>query len=400
MKLDELTGQAVSASLQRMQQRSAFFSTLALFAKFESSKQIPTAATDGKTIFVNPDFFAALTPDEQDGLLAHEVLHDALLHVPRRGGRDPQLWNVAADIVINGMLIKDGYILPKGGLRDQQLEKYSTEEVYERLIQKQEQQKKHGDQQSSSGEQESGEGERDLLDQAPSDAEGQQSQAERSGGQAAKEKEMERHWQQALEQARQRADNMQIGTQPGGFTRELAQTAPGRLDWRSVLWRFLVKTPSDFQDYDRRFVGRGLYLETTSGDNLTVLVCVDTSGSINQQAVQVFLGELQSILRSYPHLRCDLYFADSKVYGPHRLSAQGPLPTPIGGGGTDFRPFFEQIPNYRPPWDPSVVIYMTDGYGSFPKQKPRCPVLWVVTPTGIDESRFPFGQVVRLFPNG
>lgn len=398
MKLDEVMAQAISASLQRMQQRSAFFSTLALFAKFESSSQIPTAATDGQTIFVNPEFFGALTPEERDGLLAHEVLHDALLHVPRRGGRDPQLWNIAADIVINGMLIKDGYILPKGGLRDSQLENLSTEEVYERLIQRQEQQKKQAGQQGGQGNQEPNEG--DLLEQAPQDAESQQNKAERPIDQAAKEKDMERHWQQALEQARQRAENVQIGTMPAGFARELAQTVPGRLDWRSVLWRFLVKTPSDFQDYDRRFVGRGLYLETTSGDNLTVLVCVDTSGSINQNAIQVFIGELQAILRSYPHLRCELYFADSKVYGPHRLSPQGPLPTPVGGGGTDFRPFFEQIPHYRPPWNPSVVIYMTDGYGSFPKQRPRCPVLWVVTPNGIDDSRFPFGQVVRLFPNG
>lgn len=398
MKLDEAMAQAVSASLQRMQQRSAFFSTLALFAKFESSNHIPTAATDGQTIFVNPEFFAALTPEERDGLLAHEVLHDALLHVPRRGGRDPQLWNVAADIVINGMLVKDGYILPKGGLRDPQLENLSTEEVYERLIQRQEQ-KKQANQQSAQDQQDSSDGPGDLLEQAPQDAESQQNSGERPSDRAAKEKDMERHWQQALEQARQRAENLQIGTMPAGFARELAQTVPGRLDWRSVLWRFLVKTPSDFQDYDRRFVGRGLYLETTSGDNLTVLVCVDTSGSINQNAIQTFIGEVQTILRSYPHLRCDLYFADSKVYGPHRLSPQGPLPTPVGGGGTDFRPFFEQIPRYRPPWDPSVVIYMTDGYGSFPKQRPSCPVLWVVTPNGIDESRFPFGQVVRLFPN-
>lgn len=398
MKLDEAMAQAVSASLQRMQQRSAFFSTLALFAKFESSNHIPTAATDGQTIFVNPEFFAALTPEERDGLLAHEVLHDALLHVPRRGGRDPQLWNVAADIVINGMLVKDGYILPKGGLRDPQLENLSTEEVYERLIQRQEQ-KKQANQQSAQDQQDSSDGPSDLLEQAPQDAESQQNSGERPSDRAAKEKDMERHWQQALEQARQRAENLQIGTMPAGFARELAQTVPGRLDWRSVLWRFLVKTPSDFQDYDRRFVGRGLYLETTSGDNLTVLVCVDTSGSINQNAIQTFIGEVQAILRSYPHLRCDLYFADSKVYGPHRLSPQGPLPTPVGGGGTDFRPFFEQIPRYRPPWDPSVVIYMTDGYGSFPKQRPSCPVLWVVTPNGIDESRFPFGQVVRLFPN-
>lgn len=382
MKLDPPTAQAVSASLQRMHQRSAFFSSLALFAQFEASTHLPTAATDGRTIFVNPAFFGALTPDEQDGLLAHEVLHAALLHIGRRGGRDPQLWNVAADIVINGMLIKDGYSLPQGGLRNQQLEHLSVEEAYEKLLQQQEQ---------------PAPADADLLDQAPDDAAGQG--AGDPTDSEANAKALERHWQHAQQQARLRAEAAQIGTAPGGFARELGALAPGRLDWRSVLWRFLVKSPSDFQDYDRRFVGRGLYLETISSDNLTVVVAVDTSGSIDQNAVQVFLSEVQTILRSYPHLRCELYYADTALYGPHRLSASGALPQVIGGGGTDFRPFFARLPHHRPPWEASVAIYMTDGYGTFPERPPRCPVLWVVTPDGIDLDRFPFGQTVRLLPH-
>lgn len=384
MKLDPTTASAVSASLQRMYQRSAFFSSLALFAQFEASEQVPTAATDGRTIFVNPAFFGALTSDEQDGLLAHEVLHAALLHIPRRGGRDPQLWNVAADIVINGMLIKDGYSLPEGGLRNSRIEHLSTEEVFEQLL------KDHQPDQSS--------GEGDLLDQSPGDAEAQGA-GESSQDADAKHKSLKRHWQNAQQQARLRAEGSGIGTEPGGFARELETLAPGRLDWRSMLWRFLVKTPSDFQDYDRRFVGRGMYLETISGDNLTVLLAVDTSGSIDPWSVQVFLGEVQSILRSYPHLRCELYYADTQVYGPHRLTANGPLPPVVGGGGTDFRPFFERLPQHRPPWEPSVTIYMTDGHGTFPDRPPRCPVLWVVTPDGIDLAKFPFGQAVRLLPH-
>ena len=108
MQLDPNTAQIVSASLLRMHARSAFFTSLALFARFEVSFEIPTAATDGRTIFVNPRFFDTLTTAEQDAVLVHEVLHAALLHVPRRGGRDPRLWNIAADYVVNGMLAHEG----------------------------------------------------------------------------------------------------------------------------------------------------------------------------------------------------------------------------------------------------------------------------------------------------
>lgn len=82
--------------------KSPFFATLALFARFIPTEIIPTTATDGKDIFYNPDFLQSLPAPQQDGLLLHEVLHAALLHVLRRGVRDAQRWNIAADIVVNG----------------------------------------------------------------------------------------------------------------------------------------------------------------------------------------------------------------------------------------------------------------------------------------------------------
>lgn len=383
MELDPGTARMVSAWLLRLHARSAFFTALALYARFEVSFELPTAATDGRTIFINPRFFDTLSTAEQDAVLAHEVLHAALLHVPRRGGRDSRLWNVAADIVVNGMLAQQRYELPAGGLRNRQLERLSVEEVYEKLLEQQE-------------EQEQGQAQPDLLEQGPADAQNQ-GQPVPGGLPAdgrARNAALEKHWQQAHNQATVMAESA-----PARLARELGSLAPAALDWRSYLWRYLVQTPTDFQHFDRRFVGRGMYLETISGENLNVLLAVDTSGSINQHAVNVFLSEVRGILRAYPHLRCDLYYADAKVYGPHRLTPSSPIPPVQGGGGTDFRPFFARIPTYRPPWQPSVAIYLTDGYGAFPERPPRCPVLWVVTPGGLALERFPFGRAVRLLPS-
>lgn len=44
----------------------------------------------------------------------------------------------------------------------------------------------------------------------------------------------------------------------------------------------------------------------------------------------------------------------------------------------------------------AVCVYLTDGYGTFPNQAPELPVLWVVTPGGLDLSQFLFGETVRL----
>ena len=120
----------ISASLLRLRMRSPFFATLALFARFIPTQSIATAATDGKDIYYNPDFLLPLSPSQQDGLLLHEVLHAALLHRIRRGVRHPVKWNIAADIVVNGMIMQQGgFALPEGGVRDKDLEHLSVEEI-------------------------------------------------------------------------------------------------------------------------------------------------------------------------------------------------------------------------------------------------------------------------------
>lgn len=369
--LDPAIAAAVSVALTRICGRSAFFGALALFARFESRAGVPTAATDGRDIFLNSDFFGGLSAAEQEAVLLHEVLHAALLHVPRRAGREPGLWNVAADIVVNGMLAHEGYQLPAGALRDARREHLGVEELYELLLRE----RKPAPQAPWA----------DLLDGAEGGA---------PGGPGAARAALERYWGQALQQARVIIEGAPYGRLPAGFARELGAAGPGHLDWRSLLWRHLARAAVDFQGFDRRFVGQGLYLDALDGETLHVALAVDTSGSIGAGQLEIFLGEVRGVLRAYPHLRCDLYYADAALHGPYRLGRHGPIPPPVGGGGTDFRPFFAQLERQRA--RARVAVYLTDGYGSFPERGPGCPVLWVVTPGGRDLGAFPFGQATRL----
>ena len=416
MKLDPSTQKSVSASLLRMSTRSPYFYTLAMFARFELSEQVPTAATDGRTVFINKGFWEPLTAPQQDGLLLHEVLHAALQHLTRREGRDPELWNIAADAVINGMILKEGYALPEGGVIRPDLEALSVAEAYERVLREREQPdpSQEGDGSGDgSGDPKDGAGKKgkpslgnapgkDLLPQAPSDAEANQLSEPSKPAQpanASKSAADDGHWQNAHEQAKLAQQSKQPGRMPGNLMREMREWAGSRLDWRTYLWRYLTQTPTDFTDFDRRFVGNGVYLDTISGESVQVLVCVDTSGSINNDYLRCFIGELQGILRAYPHMRCELYYADTQLFGPYPMRANAPIPPPQGGGGTDFRPFFEAIRGHAFGWGRSVAIYLTDGWGSFPERAPKMPTLWVVTPGGIDLDKFPFGEAIRLLPS-
>jgi predicted metal-dependent peptidase len=370
----------ISASILRLRMKSPFFATLAMFAQFKADPTCPTAATNGKDIFYNEDYIRSLPPKQVDGLMLHEVLHAALLHCVRRGTRDPKVWNIAADIVINGMIAQEhNFELPIGGIRDPKLENYTVEEVYELLLQQSQLPKLDN---------------LDVL--SPSHQSGNYPDQQQIPLTATEKAQLESHWRNALQQAKIIAQTSQKGHLPAGLLRELDRLTTPQIDWRSYLWRYLTQTPNDFDAFDRRFIGQGLYLETLSGESIKVAVAVDTSGSIDGELLRVFLSEVQGILNAYPHLSCDLYYADADVYGPYDLDPDRPLPRPEGGGGTSFVPFFEAIANCSDRKTAALAIYLTDGYGDFPASPPAMPTLWVVTAGGLDLAEFPFGETVRL----
>ncbi|WP_425450950.1 DUF2201 family putative metallopeptidase [Deinococcus irradiatisoli] len=363
----------VSGARLRLRGKSAFFATLLLHADIVPSREVLLAGTDGERVYVNPENAAQLAPESFDGLLLHEVLHAALSHLPRRGPREKQKWNRAANLIVNGMVAQAGLPIPPDAARDEHLEQLSVEEVYTAL----------GEGEGEDGQGEGSPGDDDLLDGPPSDA---PPKGHKSGDDA------KRQWGQALAQARSVEAMLGKGDDPLGMHRELRRLEPARLDWRSQLWRFLARTPVDFGGFDRRFVGRGLYLEALDDESLRALIAVDTSGSVDDDAVRALIAEVQGVLGAYPHVQATLYYADTQAYGPYDLRPGDAIPDPQGGGGTDFRPVFEKAEAA----DPDVIVYLTDGYGDFPPNAPRAPTLWVVPPGGLEDGGFPFGDVLRL----
>lgn len=381
MEIPDGLAAVLSLLRTRLCARTPFLGSLLLFAEIIATDTLPTAATNGRHLFVNPQFFEYLTLDQQEAVLLHEVLHAALLHVPRGMGRDGKRWNIAADVVVNGVLVREGFLLPTNSVRIESLEHFSVEEVYDLL------------EQSPWVEQDLSLTVPDLLMQAGRDE--QKNPITSILGQD-QIRAMEAYWKSALEQAGVMAETLLYGSLPASLQRELEPLRGGQINWRHYLWRYLVRTPIDFRDFDRRFIGKRLYLETLEGETVFVAVAVDTSGSISDTQIRVFLSEVQSILVAYPHLLCHLYFADADLHGPYVLNGYGQLPTPIGGGGTDFRPFFTELSQKPTSMTTTVAVYLTDGYGLFPFEAPPFPVLWVITPGGQDSSHFPFGETVRL----
>jgi predicted metal-dependent peptidase len=368
------TEKRLQGALMRIRGDHPFFGTLGLFADVVVTEDVGTAATDGKRLMFNPGFVARQDMHRMCGLLAHELLHAALLHVPRRGVRDPNLWNIAADIVVNGM-IRSGtaYALPEGGIEDGTMAHLSVEEIYEQLRAGRKVIPTIGLLDLMAG---SGQG---IIDE------------ERTA-------ELQRHWRAALQQAGAVARRMGRGFGSKGLDalRDIAEATSPSLNWRELLWQFLVATPCDFSGFDRRFIWQKLYLEDVVGESVDVAIVVDTSGSIGTDELGSFFGEIEGILNAYPQIRGHLFYADADLYGPYPFSREAEPPSPKGGGGTSFVPFFDWVKQQGDRGERPICIYFTDGFGTFPDRIPDAPVLWVVMPGGLESGGFSFGDVIRM----
>lgn len=364
----------ISAALLRLRARAPFFAVLCMFAPCVPSHDVPTARTDGRRILYNPDWLSRLTPEELEAVLLHEVLHAALLHVGRRGQRDPVRWNIAADVVVNGIVAAEQALtLPPGAIREPSLEKLPVEEIYALL---EAQPLRHVC--------------AHCLAEAAAD-----------GDPLARLREAEAHWRHALAQASAIARSIGPGALPGALLRHATDVLEPTIDWRSALWRYLVKMPCDFEDFDRRLVYRGMYLEALHGDRLEVYVAIDTSGSVDGEMLSAFLAELRGITAAYPQVKLWLFYADAALHGPYELDAASEVPPPVGGGGTSFVPFFARVEALcaeAGTFVPATCVYLTDGFGAFPSPAPELEVLWAVTPGGELSERFPFGTVLRVRP--
>ena len=108
---------------------------------------IQTAATDGEVVYYAPKFFDTLTNDQRVFCYAHEVMHVAFNHILRSRDRNPQIWNIATDAVINQMLMGENLPMIDGGVNMADAIGRSAEEMYEKLLEQQKNQEQQNQQQ-------------------------------------------------------------------------------------------------------------------------------------------------------------------------------------------------------------------------------------------------------------
>jgi predicted metal-dependent peptidase len=353
-----------------------FFGALAMNMPFELTDRVPTAATNGKVVYFNPEFITPLSDNQITFLVAHEVMHPMFDHNGRKGSRDHKKWNVAADFVINQLLMdeKIGEFIEGGCLNKGIYDagRGMAEGIYDILPDQ-------GEGQNGNGGTSNGGSAYDDIEDSGQTEEERHQQAE--------------EWKVKVAQAAQSAKMM--GKLSANMERLVSKVVASTVRWQDVLRNFIVKAKTDDRTWarpNRRFINQGMYLPSVTGEAIGELViAVDCSGSVGQADMDRFAAECTAIKDDLNPSVMHIVYFDSEVCHYDRFASDDELTLKLhGGGGTAFSPVFKYIDENN--IDPVACVFLTDLYCSDFGKQPAYPVLWV----SYGDDKAPFGEVVKM----
>lgn len=385
-----------------MKKGSVFLTTILFSLKTKLVEGFPAlAGVDGINLFIEPNAFLELNDKERMGLLAHEAWHVAFKHMLRVGHRDPELWNIAGDYVINNMLDTAGFVLPEGGLINHDYDNMSTEQVYTLLV---EDVKKKGKPNlnlvdlmapaapngNDSGEKgENGDSPRSEIDDAIQEAQA-----------LANEQALERKIDDILvkaQVAQQQSGSKMAGSIPGEIEVTLEELLNPTLPWHVILFNLI--SDLDKEDYTMRRPNKrfwpDFHLPSPLSESLMELtIAVDCSGSVSDQDFAAFMTEIQSIKDTLNPKKIEVVSFDTKIQNVHDLYKDDSVLdlTFTGRGGTSFSPVIKRAKENPP----NALIIFSDMYCSvIPKEEePPCPVFWISVLN--KNATVEFGQLIHM----
>jgi predicted metal-dependent peptidase len=345
----------------------------------------PTMACDGRTVFYHPEVLKWMATQRR-GVIVHEWMHTAHLHHQRLIGipeGDAKLWNIATDAVINPMVKAFGFVL-EGGVEIAGAENKSAEQVYHEL------RKRNPQAKPSPGQGQPGPGRpgpmRPGVPGDPSDQPGDQPADSPTEGEAKAKAVI----------ARMVSGARAAGKLPAGLEQQVKDWLKTKVDWRAVLREYLRRVSRDSWSYartNRSYATRGLVVpgrhSQSAGD---VVIVRDTSGSLFELQKEV-ASETWSILQEMRPRRTIVIDCDAAVHRVIEIGPGEPLPAnTLGGGGTDFRPAFNEVTERG--YTPDVLVFITDLEGRFPEEPAPYPVVWALIQAG--KAVPPWGQSVKV----
>lgn len=369
MDTQEINSALSKAKIQLMSRPdSTFFTTICFSLKFKWDDTCMTAYTNGTVLGFNPDFFMGMTPEERVGVMVHEAMHVAYLHMDRLQDREHDIFNKAADHVINLQLLDRGFKLPEFRLADARFKGMGTEEVYKILMQEKQQGKPN----------------------MPNPMEDLRSSELPSP-------ELQQTVQDILVRAQiqSKMANDKPGSIPGDIEIFLDNLLNPKLPWTKILRKYMQQFSKS--DYSMRMPNRRFFprhhLPSLYSESLMDLACfVDISGSVTDDEFHRQVSETAGILRNMKPTKISFGQFDTEIKSVTNIKNLMDLSKVsfTGRGGTYIGPVLDWANENKPQL---LLIFSDGGFNFYDDHKAKCPVLWII----YNNPGFvaPFGKVIH-----
>lgn len=357
-----------------------YFGTIASKLELVQNDDIQASKSDGIKLEFNSDFFNELTLSEMEFVFANGAMHASLAHDSRKSNRSGWLWQLATDYAINDMLVENGMDRPWQAHYSERFSGLYAEEIYAEL---------KDDILRDELEYDADE-EDDIKE---SKEENQREQPTQKIEQVTKDEFLKEQLFEEFTKATLENESKK-GELPLELARFFELDFVGKIDWREELRDAIDRFHKD--DYtlmppNKKFLHLGIYLPSTISNRFTLVIAIDSSGSIDDELLNEFLSEVNFLMQTIQNYQIELLVCDDKIQS-HQSFYNGDVLecTLKGNGGTDFRPVFEYIESELD--DTKLLLYFTDLDGTFPKKVPSYNVKWVSTKT----QDIPFGEIINL----
>jgi predicted metal-dependent peptidase len=436
---DVTTSDRIIMSKVKLQRSHPFFAYILMNMRITECSKDSFIDTMGVNeigdLFFNAEFVKKLPQEEVNGVLAHEAMHIATQTFQREGKRDRFLWNITTDYIINYLLLKEGFTLPKTvlrpddngfivikptpGTKEKEIkipldDSTFAEDLYDQLQQHRKQLMTSmnvkevwcncpgsglGPGQRPGEKQQRAPGQFDWH--LPGD------QDDKGEGQGKLKNAADRHANEQLWKGRATEASISAKTRgklSSSMERHVGELLEPKIDWRKKLLSFVTRDLP--VDYTMRLPGRrtlatGIYFPSIVRENVEVFVAVDVSGSIGGEEYKSFLSEICGIARGFAQVKMKIIFWSTYVDPADDLEMftanEETLLSHVvkNSGGTTMACVRDYCKEKN--LQPRMIIYLTDGYvESEPKFVDNARNLFVLSAAGQDNIISKYGEVCKL----
>ena len=285
--------------------------------EFDTNLPFHTAATDGKNIYLDPNYFSSLSENDKLFIIAHEIMHIKFMHMFRlkdKNGeeRDLELWNIATDAIINANLERDGFTIKEGYVNMPEALNYSAEEFYQILLQKRGENKKDTEQKSEQGDdhglwKEAFENREQNKNQKTNNSNKPNNSQEESNSDKKQEEVDEKNEfvdnrkekKEIFEARRKKIEKDIRGEVQEKITLDDIGESKEQIDWKILIRREVDKTETIWSQ--RRSIAENNYAyrleENDIEDEAETEIMIDVSGSVRLDLIKAFLRQIKPLLK-------------------------------------------------------------------------------------------------------